>query len=156
MENIPFQDINFYKPLIADYLNQKSDVEPLVSHFFDEKNIEHFIQKRQKFDVDRDMLFEAVADQYKNSGCQVPEHLTLLKEKNTFTVTTGHQLSLMGGPLFLVYKIITTIDLTQRLNQKYSKYNFVPVFWMATEDHDFEEINHIHLFGNKIAWQRVK
>ena len=48
----------------------------------------------------------------------------------------------MGGPLYFLYKIITTINLAKELKQKYPQNKFVPVFWMATEDHDFDEINH--------------
>ena len=70
-----------------------------------------------------------------------------LKEPNTFSVTTGHQLCLLGGPMYFFIKIIHVIKLTEILNEKYPKNHFVPVFWMASEDHDSEEINHLHLFN---------
>ena len=38
------------------------------------------------------------------------------------------------------------------MKKKYPKYNFIPIFWMASEDHDFAEINHVNLFGKKYIW----
>jgi bacillithiol biosynthesis cysteine-adding enzyme BshC len=77
-----------------------------------------------------------------------------LKEDNTFTVTTGHQLNLFTGPLYFLYKIISTINLTKELKAKYPIYNFVPIYWMATEDHDFEEINYFNFKGKKFRWNK--
>jgi bacillithiol biosynthesis cysteine-adding enzyme BshC len=77
-----------------------------------------------------------------------------LKEDNTFTVTTGHQLNLFTGPLYFLYKIISTINLTKKLKAKYPIYNFVPIYWMATEDHDFEEINYFNFKGKKFRWNK--
>ena len=74
------------------------------------------------------------------------QNILSIKDENTFTVTTGHQLCLITGPLYFFYKIISTINLCEELKNKYPKYKFVPIFWMATEDHDFEEINHINIF----------
>ena len=80
--------------------------------------------------------------------------ISSLKNATTFTITTGHQLNLMGGPLYFLYKIISVINLTKTLNEKYPKNNFVPVFWMATEDHDFEEINHFYFGKHRFEWQQ--
>jgi bacillithiol biosynthesis cysteine-adding enzyme BshC len=80
------------------------------------------------------------------------ENIDLLKLDNTFSVTTGHQLCMFTGPLYFIYKIISTINLCEQLTAKYPSNNFVPICWMATEDHDFKEVNHIHLFGKKIEW----
>ena len=56
------------------------------------------------------------------------------------------------GPLYFLYKIISTINLTEQLKSEYPDYNFVPVYWMASEDHDFEEINFFNYKGKKIQW----
>ena len=77
-----------------------------------------------------------------------------LGESNTYTVVTGHQLNIFSGPLYFLYKIISTINLCKQLKAKYADYNFVPVYWMATEDHDFAEINHINFKGQKLTWQK--
>ena len=66
-------------------------------------------------------------------------NIFLLKEINTYTITTGHQLCLFGGPLYFLYKIISTINLTKKLTNDFPENNFVPIFWMASEDHDFND-----------------
>ena len=71
----------------------------------------------------------------------VEKHIELLKSPTTFTVTTGHQLNLFTGPLYFIYKIISAVKLTQQLKDRYPQYDFVPIYWMASEDHDFEEIS---------------
>ncbi|TDA74551.1 bacillithiol biosynthesis BshC, partial [Halomonas marinisediminis] len=76
-----------------------------------------------------------------NSSELTQKNIQLLKEENTFTVTTGHQLNLFTGPLYFLYKIVSTINLCEQLKTEFPKQNFVPIYWMATEDHDFEEIN---------------
>lgn len=79
-----------------------------------------------------------------------------LENDNTFTVTTGHQLSVFTGPLFFIYKILHTINLAKELKIKYPTLNFVPIYWMASEDHDFEEIQSVNLFGEKYTWDSTQ
>ena len=57
-------------------------------------------------------------------------------------MVTGHQLNLFTGPLYFAYKILTTIKLAAQLEERYPENKFVPVYWMGTEDHDFEEVNY--------------
>ena len=75
-----------------------------------------------------------------------------LESTDTFTITTGHQLCIFTGPLYFLYKIVSTINLSLALKEKYPSKHFVPVFWLASEDHDFDEINHINLFDQTIRW----
>ena len=75
-----------------------------------------------------------------------------LESTDTFTITTGHQLCVFTGPLYFIYKIVSTINLSLALKEKYPSKHFVPVFWLASEDHDFDEINHINLFDQTIRW----
>src|SRR5690554_6322863 len=84
---------------------------------------------------------------------KVAKNIDLLKEEDTFTVTAGHQLNVFGGPLCVIYKIMDAVRLAEKLKTTYPDKNFVPVFWMASEDHDFEEINHLHLFGSTFSWE---
>ena len=79
-----------------------------------------------------------------------------MKLDNTYTVCTGHQLSLLTGPIYFIYKIISTINLTKILNKKYPEFNFIPIFWMATEDHDFDEISSFNFNGVNYKWNKKK
>jgi bacillithiol biosynthesis cysteine-adding enzyme BshC len=158
---LEFSKTGILPALTSDYLdNEKSltefyNLRPEISSF------EKAIEQKQKENTDRKLLAEALNEQYKNIfsedfefNSKVKTNIDSLLSENTFTVTTGHQLSLFTGPLYYIYKIISTINLSEKLKQQYPKYNFVPVYWMASEDHDFEEINHIHLFGKKIVWNQ--
>lgn len=78
--------------------------------------------------------------------------LETLKSESTFTVVTGQQIHIGLGPLYVIFKIATAIQLAQELSKKHPEYKFIPVFWMATEDHDFQEVSKIHLFGKQWDW----
>lgn len=113
-------------------------------------------QKRINFsNPKRKVLVNSLKKQYANlvqEKSLVYENIERLSEENTFTITTGHQLNLMTGPLYFIYKIISTINLCKRLRKEYPEFYFVPIYWMATEDHDFEEISFFNYKGEKIKW----
>ena len=146
---ISYKDTGLFSQLIIDYLDQKKDLEQYISYFPNEENFLKQIKSKSDNDIDRELLQNIVKEQ--NSFLELSEicnaNIEALKSKNTFSVTTGHQLCLFTGPLYFIYKIASTINLVNRLKNNYPKYNFVPVFWLASEDHDFEEINSINLFN---------
>jgi len=82
------------------------------------------------------------------------QQIQLLKKDTTFTVTTGHQLSLLTGPLYFILKIAHVIKLCKELKAFYPQYDFVPVYWMASEDHDFDEIKSLKIFGKDLTWNK--
>ncbi len=155
---IPFRDTNYFSSLICDYLDQKAELKPFYNRFPELENFQGQIdEKASNFSTEnRKVLVKALQEQYKNTtGSEATtQNINLLNESTTFTVTTGHQLNLFTGPLYFLYKIISTINLTKDLKEKYPEYDFVPIYWMATEDHDFDEINFFNLFGKKIQWNR--
>lgn len=80
-------------------------------------------------------------------------NLKNLSLESTFTITTGHQLTLFGGPMYLIYKVLHVVKLAEEFNSVQTDYKAVPVFWMASEDHDFDEVKSTHLFNQKISWE---
>lgn len=155
---ISYQDSGYFSPLMNDYLEQKENLKSLYNRF---PTLENFgpqiLEKQQNFnDNQRQILVSALEEQYKNLTVSslTQQNIASLKAPNTFTITTGHQLNLFTGPLYFLYKIISVINLTKELKSEYPEYNFVPVYWMATEDHDFEEINYFNFKGKKIRWNR--
>jgi len=155
---IPFRDTNYFSELICDYLDEHQDLMPFYNNYPKLENFESQI-KEKELTVNaqsRLILFEALQHQYKNvnTSALTTSNIEDLKEDNTFTITTGHQLNLFTGPLYFLYKIISTINLAKELKSKYPDYNFVPIYWMATEDHDFEEINYFNFKGKKIQWSK--
>lgn len=152
---IPFDEVNFFSQLVNDYLSD----EPALSSFYNRSNkLENYqsqIIEKQQHPVDRELLVKVLKEQ--NKSVPLSEfsltNINLLLSPNSFTITTGHQLCLFSGPLYVIYKIISTIKLAKTLRASYPKYHFVPVFWLASEDHDFDEINHINIFGRRIEWK---
>ncbi len=150
---ISYQDSGYFIPLMKDYLNQKTDLAALYHRFPTLDNFEkQFQEKQSQFSNEhRNVLVATLKKQYASieTSSKTAQNIDALLQSNTFTVTTGHQLNLFTGPLYFLYKIISTINLTEELKSKYPNQNFVPIYWMATEDHDFEEINYFTFKGKK-------
>lgn len=144
-----------FSDIFVDYIKGKSDLKPFYKYIPEISSFKQAITDKSKELIDRKLLVEVIKLQY-TSGNIEPGTLNIerIEESQTFTVCTGHQLCLFTGPLYFIYKIISTIRLAEELKKNYPDYNFVPVYWMASEDHDFEEINHINLFGKRIVWDR--
>lgn len=146
-----------FSRLIEDYLLQKKETEDLYSLFPNEENL--IAQTRQKLEnyPNRNEVSRILKSQLSDVDLQ-PKQIDNLKKfslSNSVTVTTGHQLNLLTGPLYFFYKILQTIKCCETLNAGHKEFNFIPVFWMATEDHDFAEINHFNYKNHKISWNRA-
>ncbi len=130
---------------------------PFINRVFSKENFEQQIAlKKQQFSEEkRAVLVTVLTQNYANITTteKVKANIEALKESTTFTVTTGHQLSLFTGPIYFIYKILHVIRLAEDLALAYPENKFVPVFWMASEDHDFEEIQTIQLFNQQITWE---
>lgn len=155
---ISYQKSGYFTSLMIDYLNQKPEISSLYNHFPTISNFQkQFEEKSKNFSKEnRISLHGVLKEQYQNIQIseKTAENIDALLLENTFTITTGHQLNLFTGPLYFLYKIITTLNLCETLKTHYPNQHFVPVYWMATEDHDFEEINFFHFKGKKIQWNR--
>ena len=155
---IPFKQTGYFSNLICDYLEEADTLKNFYHRFPNLDNFKEQIEeKRANYPkTNRGILNKALKNQYE--GVQIHKktqtNIDKLQKDNTFTVVTGHQLNLFTGPLYFLYKIISTINLTEELKKKYPDQYFVPVYWMATEDHDFEEINYFNYAGKKIQWNR--
>jgi len=155
---ISYQNSGYFTPMMNDYLNQESSLQSFYNRFPTIENFEkQLIEKQENFNTNnREVLVSVLNKQYENITISelTSSNITSLLKGNTFTITTGHQLNLFTGPLYFLYKIISTIKLTTELKNKYPNYNFVPIYWMATEDHDFEEINYFNFKGKKFKWDK--
>lgn len=147
---IPFTQLDSIPLLVKDFLNGNHP-DFLEYRFSVENALKKAEAKSQSFSSEQRFLLCSVLEQQMQGlslSEKQKEHLKSLLTENTFTVTTGHQLNLFTGPVFFIYKILQTIKTANFLSEKTNKH-FVPVFWMATEDHDFEEINHFSTPANK-------
>lgn len=145
----------------SEFANQINDNQEALGKYIQNpisiESFKHQIELKKKHfsKSQREITYNVLKNQLEKYSqyTKLQENVGLIKEDNTFTVTAGHQLNLYGGPLFTAYKIMDVVRLAEQLSAEYSEYNFVPVFWLATEDHDFAEINHIHLFHDTLAWE---
>jgi bacillithiol synthase len=143
-----------FSSLFLDYINEKPELKPFYNRFPIIENFESLIHSKEFGLEKRAVLAATLEAQYKNVELTdfTNRQIQSLRDEKTFTVTTGHQLNLFTGPLYFIYKIVSTINLAERLKEKYPDFHFIPVYWMATEDHDFEEINYFKLDGKKYQW----
>lgn len=150
---ISYQDTHSFSKLVLDYVSDDALLRQFYNFRPDLTGLKQAIAARE-FEGNRNELVDVLTKQYQSLQVNqaVKNNISLLANQNTFTVTTGHQLNLFTGPLYFIYKIVSTINLAKQLKNTYPDKNFVPVFWMATEDHDFEEINHVKLDEKKISW----
>jgi bacillithiol biosynthesis cysteine-adding enzyme BshC len=159
---INFNEIPSNQKIFLDYLYNF----PKVSSFYDFNfnNKEEYLRKfksikdsRSRQLPDRSLLTSILNEQYTN--CQPSEktlkNINLLKDKNTLAVVTGQQLGIAGGPLYTFYKIMTAIKLCSHLTERYDEYNFVPVFWLEADDHDFNEVRSINILNENNELEKI-
>jgi len=150
---INFSDIPGHQNLFLDYVYEFHNVKNFYAADFRNKELyaEHFhaITKEQN-----PLLFklpDTILEQYSSvqPSSKTLKNISLLKEAKTLTVFTGQQLGILGGPLYTIYKTITAIKLAQHLNERYDEFNFVPVFWLEGDDHDFNEVNSVTIINEE-------
>src|SRR5690606_16877602 len=158
VDGIPYRETGYFSSLICDYLEQRQALSPFYNRYPDlDRFGEQILEKQGNFPPShRRALVESLQAQYEGfpMGEATQANIRSLSQANTFTVVTGHQLNLFTGPLYFLYKIVTTIKLAKELKETHPEKEFVPLYWMATEDHDFEEINYFKLHGKNLLWNR--
>jgi len=152
---LDFRETGLFSKLIVDYVEENPKLNPFYAH---PPTLEGYKKAllAKNFSADyRNTLVEVLNEQYANieTPDMVTANIKALSGAKTFTVTTGHQLNIFTGPLFYIYKLAATINLAKKLAETYPDYNFVPVYWMGSEDHDYEEINHLYINNKKYEWQ---
>ncbi len=154
-ECIPYHQTGFFSRLVIDYLNKAPELSPFYKHFSDDQGLEASIQERRNFKTDRDLLVGALQKQYEQveKSPLVQQNLNLLSLSTTFTITTAHQPNIFTGPLYFVYKILHAVRLAAHCKEKFPELDFVPVFFMGSEDADLEELGHTYLNGERLNWE---
>ncbi len=155
--NISYKDSGLFSKVLMDYVGGDAKLKPFYEYTPTISSFGEAIKTVGKYDYSRKILVDSLKEYYNRNAPGLASDATLkniqkLEDATCFTVTTGHQLCLFTGPLYFVFKIITAINLAEKLNKEYPDNYFVPVYWMASEDHDFAEINHANLFGKKVEW----
>lgn len=157
LEKFPLSDTHAFNSFFLDYIDQKETLRNFYHRYPSPENFGgQTEEKLRSFPAEnRSTLVRVLEKQYDDLKIsdKVQKNIALLRDKNTFTVTTGHQLNIFTGPLYFIYKIVTVINACKTLRKQYPGYNFVPVYWMASEDHDYDEIKYFRLYGKKYTWE---
>ncbi len=155
LEEIGFSRAGILPPLVNDYIGGREAISSLAKYPFQFASFKNVITDKSKDNTERKLLVDVLKSQY--AGIPVTQHVAdniqSLLSDNTFTVTAAHQPCLFMGPLYNIYKIACTINICNQLKSQFPENNFVPVFWLGSEDHDVEELNHAFVNGKKLEWQ---
>lgn len=150
---INFSDIPTHQNLFLDYIHEFENVERFYGKNF--RAVDQYLPLFQKLSEkerpNREMIHEIIKSQYNNpmSSKKTLQNIELLNSKKTIVVATGQQLGIFGGPLYTIYKSITAIKLCNHLKEKFDEYNFVPIFWLEGDDHDYDEARNFSLLNNE-------
>lgn len=152
---ITYESTGAFSQLATDYLKQHTSLQPFLQYTPDISGIKEALQHRQSFNTNRTLLTTALQKQYADvdTGKVVSDNIQKLSSQKTFTVCTAHQPNIFTGYLYFVYKILHTIKLAAFLKQSFPEYDFVPVYYMGSEDNDLEELNRINLDGDTLVWE---
>lgn len=155
---IPYTQTGFYSKIVIDYLNNEANLHSFFSHPANKAGIEQAIASRQLFNTNRQELVQALEHQYNGieTNDAVYTNLNLLQKETTFTITTAHQPNIFTGPLYFLYKIVHAVKLAAYSKQQFPQYDFVPVYYMGSEDADLAELGYVHLNGRKLVWNTTQ
>jgi len=152
---LDFSETGQFAPIFIDFIQKKEPLKPFYHRYPAIAEFEDQIKDKAHENINRNLLVEVLKEQY--TSIEHLDELTTtqiesLADAQTFTVTTGHQLNIFTGPLYFHYKIITVINACKKLKAQYPAYNFIPIYWMASEDHDIDEIRGFQINGEKFKW----
>lgn len=144
-----------YSTLMLDYLNRNEGLKPFIANWPEDEGFRAQIELQKNRKTDRMHLHAALSAQYREVPAHkaVQENLDLLLKPTTYTITTGQQIHIFLGPMYVYWKILSTLALCRKLKNENPQLDFVPVFWMASEDHDFAEVNHLEVFNRSFVWE---
>ena len=158
VESIPFDQIPNQSRLFRDYLK---DATSLREFYPTAVKFHHELPARvpevlAQYQNDRAALCDALRDMNASwgAGAETLNNIELLRESDSIAVVSGQQVGLFSGPLYTIYKALSAVKLAGCLNQRNTK--AVPVFWMATEDHDFPEVAKAEFIGRDCLLAEVE
>ncbi len=153
--NIQFQKTNSFSKLVNDYLDGNESLAPFYQFTPNEDGIEQAIEARKKFPVDRNLLYQSVLKNYDGYSLseKLKANIEALQNDNCFTICAAHQPNIFTGHLYFIYKILHAVKLANALSEKHIDYDFVPVYYMGSEDADLQELGEIDIQGKHYQWE---
>jgi bacillithiol synthase len=154
VSSIPYCKTGYFNQLVIDFLAEHPNLRPFYKYSPVKPDFEAAIQAKKAFPQQRETLVAALQEQYKGLEINdnVRDNINSLLDQQTFTITTAHQPNIFTGYLYFAYKILQTIKLANQLRSQYPQYNFVPIYYMGSEDADLDELGHVYIDGKTINW----
>ncbi len=152
---VTYQQTGFFSKIVLDYIKGEAPLKPFYQHLVSVEGIKAAIAERKKYPTDRKLLVAELQKQYAGIELSAKQQFNIkqLSNANTFTITTAHQPNIFTGHLYFIYKILHSVKLAEFCKTAIPENNFVPVFYMGSEDADLEELGHIFINGVKHEWK---
>ncbi|MCC7430145.1 bacillithiol biosynthesis BshC, partial [bacterium] len=143
MQTLNFETL-YQNNFFLDFLDRKTQTQKFFNASFNSKeDFQKTLLAKENEEFLREELVAGLLVENKNLNAspKTLQNIELLAQNNTFAVVTGQQAGIFCGPLYTFYKTLTSVKLCEQLKIWFPEKNFVPVFWMETEDHDFNEVS---------------
>lgn len=156
ISRIPFPEVPQFSEKDVAYATAAINLRPFFKYPVALEAFADVMRDKAADNTDRQLLVTELLAQYEGmkAADTARAQVQRMLDNNVFTVITAHQPSLFTGPLYFIYKICSTINLSRQLNERYPEHHVVPLFIMGGEDHDFDEINHARIRGEMIRWEQ--
>ena len=153
--DIPFDQVPQFSGRDKAYTLGNQALDPFYPYPVTLEAFKQVIAEKSKEQIPRTVLVRVLEEQYAGleRTPEIDAHIQALLKPSAFTVVTAHQPVLFTGPLYFIYKIVSTINLAKKLRETYPDVQVVPVMIIGGEDHDFDEVNHANLFGRTLVWE---
>ncbi|MEP6677287.1 MAG: bacillithiol biosynthesis cysteine-adding enzyme BshC [Ferruginibacter sp.] len=153
--HLSYQSTGYFSKIVIDYLEQSPELQSFYGEAPTLNGIKKAIVARKKFTTDRKLLVTELRKQYSSIQLSAKQeaHLVALNDDNCFTVTTAHQPNIFTGHLYFIYKILHAIKLAAYLKEQLPENNFVPVYYIGSEDADLDELGEVFLNGTEYHWR---
>ncbi|MEO6538579.1 MAG: bacillithiol biosynthesis cysteine-adding enzyme BshC, partial [Ferruginibacter sp.] len=152
---IPYLQTGYFSKIVTDYIAEEQTLRPFYNYPATIEGLKKTIEERKSYPTNRKVLVDELRNQYApiQITAAVKANIDALLMENTFTVCTAHQPNIFTGHLYFIYKILHTIKLADELKEQIPGYNFVPVYYMGSEDADLEELGEVNINGKKYTWK---
>ena len=155
VDKVPYASGGFGGALVRDLVTNAASVQP----FFPARSWREVVREIDAHTYPRAELVEVLerSAQEFNAPSAALENIRALKEPRTYAIVTGQQAGFLGGPLYTLHKALSAIILARQYTAEANgAARFVPVFWIAGDDHDLGEIDHVDLLKPEGELLRVR
>jgi len=154
-KQLAYEATGSFSKMVLDYVKGDEQLRPFYAQPVSLDGIKKTISERKAFATDRKLLVSVLQKHYADAKPSEQQQLNIqrLANNNSFTVTTAHQPNIFTGHLYFIYKILHAVKLCEKLKAEMPENDFVPVYYMGSEDADLEELGHIYINGAKHEWQ---